>query len=359
MSLSDLPVYDITKPYDWNYDHAPAGLREVEVPDCPGAWDFCGLPVGSPLGIPAGPLLNSRWLLYYARLGFDVLTYKTVRSSFRPCYELPNLLPVPLMQISGAEERVTAEPDARPITSWAISFGMPSMDPAVWGADVSAARQGLAKGQVLVVSVVASPRPDWSIDQIAADFRRCAAWAREAGAQAIEANLSCPNVSSPEGQIFASPEASQAVAAGIREAIGDLPLILKIGLFPSREQAAAFIRAVNGYATALSTVNSITGTVINPDGSSPFHGARRGIGGVAIRERSEAELALLAELVEASGARLRLIGVGGIFSAPDVRRRLAAGAQHVQLATAAMVEPAVAIRIRRELRAEAPASGKR
>ena len=44
---------------------------------------FCGIPVQSPLGIPAGPLLNSRWLLYYASLGFDVLTYKTVRSSAR------------------------------------------------------------------------------------------------------------------------------------------------------------------------------------------------------------------------------------------------------------------------------------
>ena len=72
----------------------PAGAGDVDVPMYPGTWDFCGLPVDSPLGIPAGPLLNSRWILYYAGLGFSVLTYKTVRSAFRASYERPNLIPV-------------------------------------------------------------------------------------------------------------------------------------------------------------------------------------------------------------------------------------------------------------------------
>ena len=53
----------------------------------PGQWQFCGLPVNSPLGVAAGPLLNGRWCLYYASLGFDVLTYKTVRSRRRECYD--------------------------------------------------------------------------------------------------------------------------------------------------------------------------------------------------------------------------------------------------------------------------------
>ena len=80
-----LPAYDPRQTYDWNYDHAPeAPLREEAA--VPGQWDFCGLPVGSPLGIAAGPLLNGKWILYYAALGFDVLTYKTVRSRARACY---------------------------------------------------------------------------------------------------------------------------------------------------------------------------------------------------------------------------------------------------------------------------------
>ena len=46
------------------------------------------------------------------------------------------------------------------------------------------------------------------------------------------------------------------------------------------------------------------------------------------------------------GGGLRLIGVGGIGSAADAIERLAAGAHHVQIATAAMINPAVGIDIR-------------
>ena len=109
---------------------------------CPGSWDFCGVPIDSPLGVPAGPLLNSGWILYYASLGFSVLTYKTVRSSYRACYEPPNLLPVRAAPLIDSRGRVTIAPAGAVIDSWAISFGMPSKDPAVWGEDVTRARRG-------------------------------------------------------------------------------------------------------------------------------------------------------------------------------------------------------------------------
>ena len=77
----------------------------------------------------------------------------------------------------------------------------------------------------------------------------------------------------------------------------------------------------------------------------------RGIGGLSIRDRSNAEIAMLRDTIGASGSRLRLIGVGGVSTAADVRARLAAGAHHVQMATAAMLDPEVGMRIRRELAA--------
>ena len=86
-------VYDRLQSYQWNYDHPP-DVVDVSLEPMGGEWEFCGQTVASPLGMPAGPLLNGRWILYYAGLGFDVLTYKTVRSSQRPCYDLPNLQPV-------------------------------------------------------------------------------------------------------------------------------------------------------------------------------------------------------------------------------------------------------------------------
>src|SRR5262245_21595180 len=115
-----LPRYDPGETDDWNYEHTPDQV-EVEVPAVPGSWQFCGLRVGSPLGVPAGPLLNGRWLLYYASLGFDVLTYKTVRSGPRECYPLPNLQPVCCGQLHGSESNL---PVAGAMTgSWAVSFG--------------------------------------------------------------------------------------------------------------------------------------------------------------------------------------------------------------------------------------------
>jgi dihydroorotate dehydrogenase len=308
--------------------------------------------VGSPLGIPAGPLLNSRWILYYARLGFNVLTYKTVRSAHRACYQPPNLLPVGPGQLKGRADTVTAADRAQAAESWAISFGMPSKSPQVWQKDVEAARRGLASDQVLVVSVVATPQEDWTLERIAADFVQCARWARDAGAQAVEANLSCPNVCTQEGQLYTSPEAAALISAELRMALGGLPLILKVGLFDDAEQAHACVDAASNWVDALSTVNSISAVVTDQAGTPLFDGISRGIGGASIRDRCQSELAALEDVIKTCGGGLRLIGVGGIFSATDVRARLAAGAHHVQLATAAMLDPLVAVRIRTELALE-------
>jgi hypothetical protein len=58
--------YDPERGYEWNYDAAP-GPRTFsphDAPPVPGAWDYCGIPVSSPLAVAAGPLLNGRWVLY-------------------------------------------------------------------------------------------------------------------------------------------------------------------------------------------------------------------------------------------------------------------------------------------------------
>ena len=47
-----------------------------------------------------------------------------------------------------------------------------------------------------------------------------------------------------------------------------------------------------------------------------------------------------------------MVGVGGIATARDVRAHLKAGSHAIQLATAAMLEPAIGRRIREELAAE-------
>jgi len=340
--------YDITRSYDWNYENVPHP-PDLDIPTVAGDWHFCGLPVASPLGIPAGPLLNSRWIIYYARLGFDVLTYKTVRSRYRACYDPPNLLPVTADNVVGDGTELKAAPVDSAHDTWAISFGMPSKAPVTWQADVETARQGLGPNQVLSVSVVASPEADWTVKQVADDFAQCAEWAVESGAHVVEANLSCPNVCTKEADLYLDAEASGAIAATIRTRIGKTPLVLKVGYFPDPERADALIRAVSASADALSSTNSLTAPVRDAQGQSLFGGLRRGIGGAAITRRCNQELKLLSQLIEHTASPMQLVGVGGVMTAADVRERLAAGAHNVHLATAPMLDPWVGVKIRREL----------
>lgn len=347
--------YDLTQSYRWNYEHAPAFEESLPIPETPRLggrdWSFCGLPTASPLGVAAGPLLNGHWVLHYARMGLDVLTYKTVRSRYRECYPQPNLQPIQPRELRAAEE-VDATSEVG--QSWAISFGMPSMEPDVWRRDVAWTRRWLPQGKILSVSVVASAEPGWHLEQVAADYAKCALWATDSGADCIELNFSCPNVTSVDGQLYQDPEAVQFVLSVVRAAIPKTPLILKIGHVASAQQAVDFLEVVDGRVQALAMTNCIACRVRTPDGFL-FDGQPRGIGGEAIREASVRQVRLFAEQKRASGADVALIGVGGVATADHVQRYLAEGAEAVHLATSVMRDPEVGWTIRQAWE-EPPAS---
>lgn len=92
--------------------------------------------------------------------------------------------------------------------------------------------------------------------------------------------------------------------------------------------------------------NSVATTVHGADGALLFGGAKRGICGRAIREASLAQVDRFARLRNRQGLAFSIVGCGGAATAEDVRRYLAAGADAVHLATAAMVDPGVAMAIR-------------
>jgi len=340
--------------YEFNYEHVPPPV-DIAEPAVPGEWSFCGRTVPSPLGIAAGPLLNGAWVRYYASLGFDVLTYKTVRSRARACYEMPNLQPVDVQEHSGAAGDLPARHDMQ--GSWAISFGMPSRSPEVWRADVERTRAALADEKILSVSVVATPEEDWSADQIAEDYARCARWAAESGADAIECNFSCPNVATCDGQLFQKPDLAATVAGRVRSAIGgEVPLLLKVGHLTDAPLAAELCRSVAEDADALVMTNCIPATVRDEQGRPMFGGQKRGIGGRAIRDASISMVRQFAETVRREKLNLRLVGVGGIETAEDVAAYLSAGAECVQLATAAMLDPEVGLKIRTRFGSVIPAA---
>ena len=344
-TLTQLPRYDILQSYDWNYDHVPEPVA-LDEPPFPGEWDYCGLPARSPLGIAAGPLLNGRWIRYYASLGFDVLTYKTARSAPRTCYELPNLKAVPSTRLHGGEERLLATKEET--GSWAISFGMPSKAPETWQADVAATKASIEAGKLLSVSVVASPKPEWTLKDLANDFAGCIRLAVEAGADCVEANFSCPNVNTADGQLFQQPNSAGVIARAMSDENQDRPLLLKIGHITDPSLALQLLTEVSPFVDALVMVNGVSATIVDEDGASMFDGQRRGIGGKAIRDAALRQIQLFDHLIKKHQFNVRIIGVGGISTLDDVNQFLEAGAHSVQLATAAMLDPGVGLRIKQE-----------
>ncbi len=346
--VKPLDRYDRHQTYEWNCENVPAP-RDLDVPSLPGDWRFCGRRVASPLGVAAGPLLNGAWCLYYASLGFDVLTYKTVRSRERPCYPWPNLQPVTCGSLLGGESDLPAADDM--LGSWAVSFGMPSKAPETWRRDIEATRRQLAPEKVLSVSIVGTGEEGWGIEELADDYARCARWAIESGADCVETNFSCPNVATRDGQLYQQPDDAATVAAQVRDAIGATPYIVKVGHLTSPDEMEALLEALAPYINAVSMTNSVAATVVGRDGKRMFNGQKRGICGAATFEASLAQVELAAKIVARMGLSIEIIGVGGASTAEHVRRYLAAGAQSVHLATAAMVNPTVALDIRRDLAA--------
>lgn len=340
--------YDVNQTFRWNYDRAPGTVPSPAVLPISGSWTFCGRPISSPLGIAAGPLLNGRWVLYYAALGFDVLTYKTVRSAARECYTPPNLQPVRTgpLRASGTSLPVSNLMEG----SWAISMGMPSMPPEIWRADVERTRAQLPAEKLLCVSVVATPEPEWTLDDLADDFARCARWAVESGADCVETNFSCPNVSTADGQLYQQPKCAAIVAHRVRAAIGATPFVIKLGFFDDLERVEQMTEALGSIADAWAMTNCIAARVHDQNGKPSFGGEARGIGGAAIRAASIAQVRQFSAAIRQRELPTRLIGVGGISEASHAQEYLEAGAEAVQLSTAVMFDPLVGCRIREDWR---------
>jgi dihydroorotate dehydrogenase len=359
MRLDDAPAvqglrgtYREDRSYEWNYDHGP--VFEGPWPAVPKTKPkrFLGLSVNSRLGIPAGLLLNSRWIEAYARLGYDLLTYKTVRSSARKCYPKPNWLYIPepaALAQPGRSLRAVAgrDPDAARVTA-TVSFGMPSKSPDVWMADVAKARESLGPRQVLIVSVVATPAEGGGERELVADFANLTAMAREAGAQVVESNLSCPNVCTAEGEIFHDARLSGKVARAMRAAAGRVPVLLKIGYLPERRHLAAVLKAVSGQASGVVMVNGVPRPVLDRAGRAAFGDGRKvaGILGHGIHELCVASVREAVAIRDRQQLDLEIVGVGGVASAADAARFFDAGAAAVMMGSAPMYDPHLAVRLK-------------
>ena len=302
-------------------------------------------PLHSRLGIAAGPLLNAKWVEGYARLGFDILTYATVRSTFAPAYALPNIRAVENREQAAVTTRRPHNGDL----TLAVSLGLPSMEPEIWRKDVRRARERIGAGQLLVVSVVGTHTPGGDRDALIEDYARCAAWAQEAGADAIEVHLAVPDPFSEHVQlVYDNVPLSAQILYQVRTRIS-VPILAKLGVFRTprvlHETATKLAPWVNGFAMT----HGILRRVVDETGSPAFDGDGRDRAHVVGSDTFPVAFRQISELLSwrRAGAWDRVVlGAGGVTTVDRVEQFLREGTDAVLVATAALFDPLFATRFR-------------
>jgi len=337
------PIYDIHKTWAENAIEGP--FFKGTIPKRPESkpFDFLGYKVNSPLGVPSGPLLNSRWIALAGKLGFDIPAYKTIRSYAHPSHALPNVV---FVKPVGPHKAISIDEPTESISDLSItnSFGNPSKSPDFLLEDIARANASLSKGQVMIVSVYGTPNQGVSFCD---DFVRAAVLAKEAGAKIIEANFSCPNVDKAEGILYMSPDTVYEFTKKISDAIKPIPFLMKVGIFPNEQlMKEVFIAAARGGARGVAGINTLSMEVLDKHGKPALGESRRtaGVCGGAIRGQAHHFIHKAAEIIRQEKLAMVLLGCGGIMRPEHFTEFLDLGAQVAMSATGMMWDPYLALR---------------
>jgi dihydroorotate dehydrogenase (NAD+) catalytic subunit len=159
---------------------------------------------------------------------------------------------------------------------------------------------------------------------------------------AMEINISCPNVKEGGVAFGNYPDMSARVVAACRK-VTRKPLITKLS--PNQTDIAANARAcIEAGSDALAVINTLMGMAIDVDRRRPIIGnVQGGLSGPAIRPI--ALLKVYQVYQEARPHGIPIIGQGGIETARDALEFLLAGASAIGLGTALFYDPLAAKRI--------------
>ncbi|MDO8660108.1 MAG: hypothetical protein Q7K54_05965 [Candidatus Parcubacteria bacterium] len=351
----DALLYNIHKTYDENFEQGPIGLEKLKKPpfkQSKSKHSFLGFPIDFPFGIPAGPLLNSKFIKGAFDFGFSVSVYKTVRADIFPCHPYPNVIYV------NAPKEIHPEKNKRLITrntnpknasnlSITNSFGVPSKKASVWQKDVKKAKTYEKKGQLLVLSFMGTVRKDQTQEEFIQDFVNAAKLAKKTGVKALEANLSCPNIGN-EGLVCYNLIATEKICKGIREVIGTTPLILKVGYYKNDNDIEKIAKIADKYANAISSINTLQVEVVDRNGNQALPGNNRlksGVCGSAIKWAGLEMVRKLNKARKGNKFKFEIVGVGGVMTPKDFLEYRKSGADLVQSATGAMWNPYLAYEI--------------
>lgn len=150
---------------------------------------------------------------------------------------------------------------------------------------------------------------------------------------AIELNISCPNVKKGGIQFGTDPDMARNVTEKVKE-VSDVPVYVKLS--PNVTNIVEMAQAVEaGGADGLSMINTLTGMQIHLPSKRPLLANQTGgLSGPAIKP-----LAIRMIYEVRKHVSLPIIGMGGIQTAEDVLEFLLAGANAVAVGTANFQNP--------------------
>jgi dihydroorotate dehydrogenase len=351
------PFYDPAKSYEENFQNGPFGVfvdKQVLENNSQKTFDFLGFKINSPFGIPAGPLINGNFVKGALDKGFDIVTYKTVRSSKYPCHPWPNVLSVKIdgdLTMEKAGGKLVADKNYHEPLSITNSFGVPSSDPEFWQKDLSDAVKYAREGQLVVGAFQGTKREGQSVEDYINDYRVTAKLLKETGVKVMEVNLSCPNEGT-NNLLCYDTERSVIVAKAIKEVIGEIPLIIKIGYFKDEEVLKDFVKKIGNIVQGISVINTIAAEVVDENGNQALPGEgrlRSGVCGHAIKWAGLEMVGRLKKLRKEFNYNFQIIGVGGVTTVDDFFEYRKAGADIVMSATGAMWNPYLARDVKEKL----------
>lgn len=358
------PAYNILDEF-FTGAAAPSGPRAPARPVVHGRnWSLLGRRIGFPIGVPASVLTsNAEWIHYFARNGFNVLTYRTVRSRFHPAFPAPNWVFVPSLRdpLPVTVDRtlqVQADPSdwvvpGDPEVSTSNSFGVPSYSVEEWQSDLREALHVIHHDQLLIVSVLGDIYPDTELrgrtraQALADDFALTARLAEEAGAEIIELNLSCPNSVDPDGTVrtplCVDTETTALVVNSVRaELRPQTRLVIKLA-YLSYDSIVELLSRVGQVIDAVSGINTLQSRVVRRDGRQTFPGREKaGVSGIAVRRHAEQFVADMALARLRGGFRFDIIGMGGVTDPQSMESLYRLGANVVQSASGVFANPFLA-----------------
>ena len=347
------PFYDPARSYQDNFDDGPFGLfaeTSTFLQSGKPQHSFLGHPVYAPFGIPAGPLLNGNFVKAALDAGFDIPTYKTVRTHRYLCHPWPNVLAVEVEGDLRPGRTLRANESYAEPLSITNSFGVPSFAPEFWQPDMAAAAAHAGPGQIVVGSFQGTLPEGGGMAAYLVDFALGARLVKETGVKIIEVNLSCPNEGTANLLCFDVGRACKVVEA-IKSEIGSTPLVIKIAYFQDDARLKEFLREVGPLVQAISAINTVTAEIVDAEGKQALPGEGRllsGVCGSAIRWAGLEMTARLKRLREELGLGFEIVGVGGVSNASDFDAYRHAGADVVMSATAAMWNPRLAQQIKEQ-----------